>query len=129
MFLNKMYRHKNNNFGPRTRFNWGYHDACHETEMGRARALHPTVHSTLSVSPTFDVMYFEGYKAGLAETDYAGNSQAAWETYRATLSDSQLREIYRAEILAGMVGCSKGYEKYRMPDVARNATAICGRAF
>lgn len=125
-YLNPRYSHKQNSFGPRVHFNWGYHDAVQEMRLGNPRNLHVTTHNTSSVSPAFDVMYFEGYKAGLAETNYTQCSQAAWLIFRDNLNESQLAEIYQAEILAYMAGCEKKYRQYRMPDAIKSATEICG---
>ena len=128
-YLNPRYSDKKNSFGPRVRFNWGYHDAVHETKLGNPRNLHVTTHNTSSISPAFDVMYFEGYKAGLVEASYTENSEPAWLIYRDNLTEAQLSEIYQAEILAYMAGCEKKYRQYRMPYAIKNATKICGRQF
>ena len=129
MYLNKRYSDKKNSFGPRVHFNWGYHDAVHETRLERPRQLSETVQDTSHVSPVFDVMYFEGYKAGLAETNYTESSEPAWITFRGNLNESQLCEVYQAEVLAYMAGCKKDLRQYRLPYAINNATKVCGRKF
>ncbi len=127
-FLNPRYADDKNSFGPRVHFNHGYHDAHFDIEHNSIRELSETIHDTKHVSPTFDVMYFEGYKAGLAETNYAGNSQNAWETFRqGNLTDDQLREVFQAEVIAYMSTWPKKERNDRMLANARKeASLVCG---
>lgn len=129
MYLNKRYSDKKSSFGPRVKFNHGYHDAVLEVRLGNPRQLSQDIHNTEFVSPTFDVMYFEGYKVGLTEMNYTESSEPAWITFRDNLSESQLCEIYQAEVLAYMTGCEKKYRQYRLPDAIRSAIEVCGREF
>lgn len=129
MYLNKRYSDKKNSFGPRVHFNHGYHDAVLEVKLGNPRQLSQDTHNTEFVSPTFDVMYFEGYKVGLTETNYTECSQPAWLIFRESLTESQLHEVYQAEVLVYMAGCEKKYRQYRFPDAVRNAVEVCGRKF
>ena len=127
-FLNARYADDKNAFGPRVHFNYGYHDAVMEARQGRARELSETVHDTRHVSPTFDRMYFEGYKVGLAETEYEGISQNAWKTYRdQVLTDDQLREVFQAEVIAYQATWPKKERNERILAQARKeASLICG---
>jgi hypothetical protein len=127
MYLNKRYRDKKNPFGPRVGFNHGFHDATHDKANGKPRELSDTTHSVTSVSPTFDVMYYEGYRAGLAQDDRPESSEPTWIAFRSTLTEAQIEEIYQAEILADMAGCAKQYREYRLRDATKHAAKVCGR--
>ena len=127
-FLNARYADDKNTFGPRVNFNHGYHDAHFDIEHNSIRELSETIHDTKHVSPTFDRMYFEGYKAGIAQNGYTGNSENAWVLYRtSTLTDDQLREVFQAEVIAYMATWPKNQRNERMLANARKeASLVCG---
>ena len=109
-------------------FNYGYHDARFDIEHQSVRELSETVHDTRHVSPVFDRIYFEGYKAGLAENAYEGNSKAAWVTYREScLTNDQLREVFQAEVIAYLSTWPVREQNEWMVTKARKAASlVCG---
>lgn len=75
-------------FSDRVRFNWGYHDARHERDRGRARVVvedGPQTSSTLrsvgQVSKSFDRFYAEGYAMGLMSEEAETRSTDAWRQW------------------------------------------------
>lgn len=127
-FLNDRYTDDKNTFGPRVYFNHGYHDAVLEASQKRARELSETIHDTRHVSSGFDRMYFEGYKAGLAETKYTGNSELAWINYRdSILTNDQLREVFQAEVIAYQATWNKrDRNDYILAEARKEAGRVCG---
>ncbi len=127
-FLNSRYADDKNTFGPRVNFNHGYHDAHFDIKHNSIRELSETIHDTRHVSPTFDRMYFEGYKAGLDETEYEGSSQNAWEIYRdRVLTDDQLREVFQAEVITYMATWPKNQRNERiLAESRKEASRVCG---
>lgn len=117
-------------FNPRIYFNHGYHDAANDAANGRPRELSQTTHDIRHVSPAFNPYYFEGYKAGLTETNYTGNSSAAWKAYRQTLSDSQLNEIFHAVVSSYVATWKvKDRNSYIYAEARKDAAEICGKSF
>jgi hypothetical protein len=125
-----MYRLKSNQFGPRVRFNWGFHDATRERKDGYTRRLSETIHSTEFVGRSRDPLYYAGYEAGLAADMSAGrpeSSEPAWLAFRATLSAGQLREVYDTEVNADLVTCGDPKRRpERLPTAERYAADVCG---
>lgn len=115
---------------PRVYFNHGYHDAARDASDGRPRELSETTHDIKHVSPAFNLYYFEGYKAGLAETNFTENSAAAWEVYRQSLGDEQLSEIYQAVVDSYIATWKpKDRNDYIMIEARKDASKICGKSF
>lgn len=115
---------------PRVTFNHGYHDAASDVNYGHPRQLSQTIHDVKHVSPTFNLYYFEGYKAGLAETNYTGNSSEAWQVYRKTLADEQLSEIFQAVIVSYVETWKpKDRSDSIFAEARKDATKICGKEF
>ena len=127
-FLNPRYADPKNHFGPRVIFNHGYHDAHFDVEHNSVRELSETVHDTRHVSPMFDRMYFEGYKEGIAENNYAGNSDNAWITYREFgLADDQLREVFQAEVIAYLSTWPvREQNSWMVTEARKSASLVCG---
>ena len=67
---------------PKTRFNWGYHNAAFDVDCGLVRTLiEAGRQDTKHVSKEWDLYYYQGYRSGLADKQqgcYAGNSDEAW---------------------------------------------------
>ena len=70
---------------PRIRFNWGYHDAAADVELGRPRAIAQTgPQDVKTVSYAFSPYYAAGYAWGLADRRaglYSNDSSAAWAAH------------------------------------------------
>lgn len=124
------YRYIPATFNPRIYFNQGYHDAANDAANGHLRELSQTVHDIRHVSPTFNPYYYEGYKAGLAETNYTGNGAAAWEIYRQTLPDEQLGQIFH-DVVSSYVATWKPKDRnsYIFAEARKDAAKICGKSF
>lgn len=70
---------KPDQFGPRVRFNWGFHDAAHDARRGAPARTEGTHMFAL---PAHDQAYCEGYRAGYAAQtagEDTSSSQPAWD--------------------------------------------------
>ena len=85
-------------FGPRIRFNWGYHDARAEAGRGRARQLAPfgpgderTVSPECGCEGAF--WYAYGYAAGLRSEADDTESTAAWVDFVSVAVPAAVSEV------------------------------------
>lgn len=81
-----------NQFPPRVRFNWGYHDAVADSQRGNPRStVEKGEQNIKTVSKQFNQHYYHGYKKGL-EHFQAGSheerSDRAWNEHKAEEKDA-----------------------------------------